>query len=117
MVAQATPMTEQELADALARAKSDHERAAGEYEEADLAYRRVPILAPVLKTEARQRRNEAASILRTAGERLASARTALAQHRAAERTRQQQTVNEQPRSREAELRAADEAAFERWRQG
>ena len=116
MAAQTAPVdtSAQELTDALARAQADHARAQREYTEADLAYRRIPVLAPTLKTEARQRRTEAAGILRTAGERLASARTALAQHRAAEHARQQQGASEQPDNREAERRAANEAAFERW---
>ena len=119
MAAQVTPTTEQGLADALAQAQSDHERAEAEYQEATLAYQRLSgLVAPTVRDAARQRRTEAGTILRVAGERLAVARTALAQHRAAERQRQQQGTSEQPISREAERRAADEAAFERWqRQG
>ena len=82
-----------------------------------MAYRRVPVPAPTLKTAARERRDEAATILRVAGERLASARAALNAHRAAEQQRQQQAANGQPINREAERRAAAEAAFEAWRRG
>jgi hypothetical protein len=117
MVAQTTPTIEQDLAAALTQAQADHERAEREYEEADLAYRRVPVLAPVLKTEARRRRSEAATILRVAGERLASARAALNSHRAAERQRQQQGTNEQRDNRDVARRAADAAAFEAWQRG
>ena len=116
MAAQATTATDRELTEALSRAQADHERAGREHEEADLAYRRLSGLAhPTVLADARQRRTEAAGILRTAGERLAAARAALAQHRAAERQRQRQATDEQPRNREAERRVAEASAFERWR--
>ena len=119
MAAQTAPVdtTEQDLAAALAQAQSDHERAQREYNDADLAYRRIPVLAPIQQAAARAKRNEAGAILRVAGERLAAARAALAQHRAAERQRQQQGTNEQRDNRDVARRAADEAAFEAWRRG
>ena len=113
MVAQATPTTEQDLAAALAQAQGDQQRAESEYQEATLDYQRLSgLTTPEARDAARQRRTEAGTILRIAGERLASARAALNSHRATQR--QQQATSEQPDNREAERRAADEAAFERW---